>query len=329
MDIDIKDDKEKNSKIGFVIAEDVLPKEERILQDIEVDKITISEENMRKHDLEKDMDSLAEDIKKIGLSQPIEVRRKSVDIEGGGNGGTEYRYEVVAGFRRFTAAKRLGWTKIKAWIFPDVVVSSDEVEEGKKKGKTEEEIRKDKERMHDLVASFGENINRLDADPRDRARQILQLVDIFDGDWIILSEILNRSVRILKEWSEYAQIPEKIKEMVAEKKIGQGYAKELVKYSEVDPNELVKIAEKIGSLSGSGSKDRKDAIIGYIRKEPKSTADDIDKKLGEGELIINIKFDVRVARAIKELSDRRGEEPKEFIRGIIKSYLESKGVFEP
>jgi hypothetical protein len=153
----------------------------------------------------------------------------------------------------------------------------------------------------------------------------MQLLDEHDGDWIILSEILNRSVVTLRNWSSYGYIPEKIQEMVTEKKLGQGYARELVRFSEVEPEEMVKIGEKLGSTQETS---RKNTIINAIRSKPKITAEEIDKKLEESEedLAINIVFKSRLAKVIKEECNRRSEGPSQLVISIIREYLDSKGL---
>jgi ParB family chromosome partitioning protein len=288
-------EKQKNT-ITMVDEKDVTVVEQtedkRELRDIELDKISVSSVNVRITNVDKEVDSLAQDMKRNGLRQPIEVRRV-------GDGDF---YEVVAGQRRFLSARMLGWKKIRAFI-----------------------LSKETLVKNDRILSLSENINRLDIDPKDRAMAIMQLLDEHDGDWIILSEILNRSVVTLRNWSSYGYIPEKIQEMVTEKKLGQGYARELVRFSEVEPEEMVKIGEKLGSTQETS---RKNTIINAIRSKPKITAEEIDKKLEESEedLAINIVFKSRLAKVIKEECNRRSEGPSQLVISIIREYLDSKGL---
>ena len=288
-------EKQKNT-ITMVDEKDVTVVEQtedkRELRDIELDKISVSSVNVRITNVDKEVDSLAQDMKRNGLRQPIEVRRV-------GDGDF---YEVVAGQRRFLSARMLGWKKIRAFI-----------------------LSKETLVKNDRILSLSENINRLDIDPKDRAMAIMQLLDEHDGDWIILSEILNRSVVTLRNWSSYGYIPEKIQEMVTEKKLGQGYARELVRFSEVEPEEMVKIAEKIGSTPETS---RKNAIINSVRSRPKSTVEEISKKLEESEedISINLVFKARLAKAIKDEGNRRAENPSQLIISIIREYLDNKGL---
>ncbi len=74
------------------------------VRDIDVDKINIIE-NVRQRDIEKSVASLMESIKQHGLLQPIGVS----PIRGG-------KYDLVLGFRRLTAFKKLGFKFIPAVV---------------------------------------------------------------------------------------------------------------------------------------------------------------------------------------------------------------------
>ena len=288
--------KTEKKTITMVDKEDVQIVEQvedkRELKDIDVDKLTVSKANVRITNVDKDVETTAADMKRLGLRQPIEVRRV---------GDSDF-YEIVDGQRRWLAAKLLGWKTIRSFVLSG------------------ESSMKD-----DTVISLSADINKVGVDPKDRAIAIDKLLEQYNGDWILLSEILNRSVVTLQKWAAYNYIPEKIQEMVTEKKLGQGYARELVRFSEVEPEELVKIAEKIGSTSETT---RKNAIINTIRSKPKITLEEIDKKLEESEedLAINIVFKSRLAKVIKEEGNRRSEGPSQLVISIIREYLDSKGL---
>ena len=290
-----KNGKTKNT-IVMVDKEDVKVVEQtedkRELKDIELDKLTVSEANVRKTNVDKDVETTAADMKRLGLRQPIEVRRV---------GDSDF-YEVIDGQRRMLAAKLLGWKTIRAFVLSGEFSMKD-----------------------DTVISLSADINKVGVDPKDRAIAIDKLLENYDGDWILLSEILNRSVATLQKWSSYNYIPEKIQEMVTGKKLGQGLARELVRFSEVEPEELVKIAEKIGSTQETS---RKNAIINSVRSKPKITAEEISKKLEESEedLAINIVFKSRLAKVIKEEGNRRSEDPSQLVISIIREYLDGKGL---
>ena len=73
------------------------------LEDINILDIMTSRHELRSYTLNHN--ELADSIKKIGLLQPIVVRTNSSD-----------KFEVVAGNRRLTACKKLGWRKIACHV---------------------------------------------------------------------------------------------------------------------------------------------------------------------------------------------------------------------
>lgn len=82
----------------------MLYKKENKLMNIETDKIYPNPYQPRKSFNENEIDKLSESIKENGLLQPITVRRQ-------GN-----RYILIAGERRLRAAKKAGFTEIKAIV---------------------------------------------------------------------------------------------------------------------------------------------------------------------------------------------------------------------
>ncbi len=277
--------------------------DKRELKEIELDKLEISDANVRKLNAEKETESLAETMRREGLHHPIEVRW-NVEKE---------KFEVINGQRRTIAARKLGWTKIKAFILPETMPKNE-----------------------DIIRSLSENINRLDIDPRDRANAIRKILDMYNGDWLIISDILNRSVAELKKWEEYGNIPEEIKEMVTQKKLTQGAARDLAKFSKTDPAELVNIARQISEVEkNKDGKEKRVKIIEYIKRKPETSTEEIYEKFiattkieEELPLSVNVEFNPRLARAIKNISEKRNESPKQFITSVTREWLEGKGLLQ-
>lgn len=278
-------------------------KDNRELRDIPVDSIKVSKSNVRVTDANKEVEILAQDMRRHGLRQPIEVRRVKIS-------GNEELFDVVTGQRRMLAARMLNWKTIKAFVLSDSLLENDK------------------------LLSLSENINRVDIDPKDRAVAVLELLEEYNNDWVLLSEILNRSVATLQYWVSFCKIPEKIQVMVSGsgkdgKKLGDGYARKLARYSEVEPEEMVKIAETIVAIPYQ-DKPSKEAVIAAIKENPKITAKEIEQRLEEIEedLAISIIFKARIAKIIKKEGERRFEEPTQFIKSVIREYLESRGLLK-
>jgi len=72
-----------------------------VLKEIPLSEIVTGKTNVRVHNVEKDIEELAEHISVNGLLEPIIVFQNKSG-----------KYEILAGQRRFTAIKSLGWDKI-------------------------------------------------------------------------------------------------------------------------------------------------------------------------------------------------------------------------
>lgn len=121
----------------------VRPVEDRIVYEIELDRITASGRNPRE-DL-GDVDELADNIEAFDLLQPVVVRRLGAD-----------RYELIAGHRRFAAVEKLGRTKIAAVV-------------------------RDVDQDLAYLMTLAENLSRVDLTPAEEAAGLAVLVR--EHDW--------------------------------------------------------------------------------------------------------------------------------------------------
>ena len=85
-----------------------MPQADRMLEDIEVDKIIPNPNQPRRIFDEEALEELAKSIQQVGLIQPLTVR-KNGDI-----------YELVAGERRLRAVKKLGYNTVPCIVQNDV-----------------------------------------------------------------------------------------------------------------------------------------------------------------------------------------------------------------
>jgi ParB family chromosome partitioning protein len=102
---------------------------------------------------EGDLKTLAEDMKRNGLINPVTVHAKPAHENPAAMIPGDIRYIIIAGRRRVAAAKLLGWTEIEARV-----LSGDETE-----------------RADEIAAS--ENINRLAMHPLDEAALFQKIIE--------------------------------------------------------------------------------------------------------------------------------------------------------
>ena len=150
----------KNTKPKDKIVDDVLS--------IKIDQIKVNEDNARKTFNQESIDSLGESIKLYGVLQPLVLIKR------------EDHYEIVAGERRFRAAKSVGLKEVPA-IIKDL-------------------SKKDKD-----MVSMVENIQREDLNPYEEAQAYNNIMKDYKMTQAELSELLGKSrtyianmVRLLK-----------------------------------------------------------------------------------------------------------------------------------
>ncbi|MDQ6674548.1 MAG: ParB/RepB/Spo0J family partition protein [Chloroflexota bacterium] len=112
------------------------PVDDRLVHSLPTSSIRPSSRNPR-HRL--DVDELAESLRAHGMLQPIVVRRRGAG------------YELIAGHRRYEAAKRLGWSEIAAMV----------------RDETDEQA---------YILTLVENLQREDLEPKEEAAALEVLV---------------------------------------------------------------------------------------------------------------------------------------------------------
>jgi len=180
-------------------------KQKEGLFDIYLADIQSNPQNPRKNFDEESLKILAQNIKRIGLIQPITVQKLSAS-----------KYQIITGERRFRAVKLAGFTKIPAFV----------------KKVTERE---------NVIMSLVENIQRENLDVIEEAehynllRDTMKLAEIADVIGKSRSSI-NNKVRLLS-------LPGEIKSQLSDGLLSEGHVRPLLSIQNNDHK--VKLAKKI------------------------------------------------------------------------------------
>jgi len=150
---------------------------------------------MRTHIDEDKLNELADSIKRLGLIQPITLRKVGK------------RFEVVAGHRRFKATKIAGMPVIRSIVSKIDESTADDV------------------KIH-------ENLFREDVNPVDEARFICGLIDKYGYTPQELSKKVNKTVQYLRTRYELLEYPDYLIEAVEDGKVGLGAASWLAKITD-------------------------------------------------------------------------------------------------
>ena len=140
---------------------------------------------------EQDLDELTESIKANGIIQPVVVRPKGSD------------YELIAGERRFRAAKRASLTEIPALV----------------RQATDEQL-------HEWA--LVENIHRVDLNPIERARAYREYVDCFSLTQAQATERLGEDRSVVANYLRLLDLPQAIKQMLADGSLSMGHARAIL-----------------------------------------------------------------------------------------------------
>ena len=146
------------------------------------------------------LEELAASIKANGVIQPIVVRPLPV---GGAAGASAAKYEIVAGERRWQAAKLAGLTDI-----PTIV-------------------RELSDRQAVAVALI-ENIQREDLTPAEEARALQRLIVEFQLTHEAVGQAVGRSRAAVSNLIRLLDLPEKVVALIDAKQLAMGHARALL-----------------------------------------------------------------------------------------------------
>ena len=148
----------------------------------------------RKNFDEENLIDLTNSIKERGVIQPIIVRKSDTDNS---------KYEIIAGERRWLAARKAGLHDI-----PVVV--------------TEADI------LKSLEFAIVENVQRHDLNPLEEAQGYKRLIDEFSYDQEKVSKFIGKSRSYITNALRLLNLPSEVLRLIEEKKITSGHAKILV-----------------------------------------------------------------------------------------------------
>jgi ParB family chromosome partitioning protein len=162
------------------------------LREVPVGSIAPNPLQPRRYFDEESLASLTASVAELGVLQPILVR----DL------GDE-RYELIAGERRWRAAKRAGLPSI-----PVVVRAVDDV--------------------LSLEQALVENLHREDLNPLEEAAAYQQLMEDFDLTQELVAQKVGKSRSAVANTLRLFQLPPSIQRLVAENQLAAGHAKALL-----------------------------------------------------------------------------------------------------
>ncbi len=178
--------------LGALLPNEAGTDAESVLQEVPVSDIEPNRHQPRRHFDEEALGSLTASVRQLGVLQPVLVRA----LEGG-------RFELIAGERRWRAAKRAGLQTIAAVVRS----ASDDAS---------------------LEQALVENLHRQDLNPLEEGAAYSQLIEDFGLTHEDLSRRVGKSRSAITNTLRLFQLPPGIQKLVAEGQLSAGHARALL-----------------------------------------------------------------------------------------------------
>ena len=194
--------------------------------DLEIDKIEVNPFQPRTHFNEEAIEELAESIKTLGIIQPVTVRKLGRN-----------RYQLVAGERRYRAAKSLNFDSVPAFV----------------------RIANDQET---LEMALVENIQRRDLDPIEIALSYQRLIDEIQLTQNQLSERVGKKRSTVANYMRLLKLDPIVQTGIRDGFLSMGHGRALINLEESEKQ--LEIYEKI--IARSLSVRETELLVQKIRK---------------------------------------------------------------
>lgn len=192
--------------LGALIPSDVTDDPDATFQTVAVSSIHANKYQPREHFDEETLDALTNSVRELGVLQPLLVRK---DGEG---------YELIAGERRWRAAKRAGLQDV-----PVIVRAADNTAS--------------------LEQALVENLHRQDLNALEEAAAYQQLVDEFDFTQAKIAKRVGKSRSAVANILRLLALPTGVQRFVSDGRLSAGHARALLSLD--DEAQQVAIAERV------------------------------------------------------------------------------------
>lgn len=192
--------------LGALIPSDVSDDPDATFQTVSVSAIHANKYQPREHFDEETLDSLTNSVRELGVLQPLLVRKD-------GDG-----YELIAGERRWRAAKRAGLQDV-----PVIVRAADDTAS--------------------LEQALVENLHRQDLNALEEAAAYQQLVDEFDFTQAKVAKRVGKSRSAVANILRLLALPIAVQRYVSDGRLSAGHARALLSLE--DESEQIALADRV------------------------------------------------------------------------------------
>ncbi len=207
------DSPEAQSPAGTALQQsDAGSTRKELLVQISLDEIKPNPYQPRSEWKEEELEELAESIQANGIIQPVILRKNTT------------HYEIVAGERRFRAAKMVGLDKIPAVI----------------RQASDEQM---------LELALVENIHRSNLNPIERAKAYKNYIQNFSISQTEAAERLGENRSVIANHLRLLDLPQEVKKMLTGERLSMGHARALLSLPDDDLRKKLANRAMAGRLS--------------------------------------------------------------------------------
>lgn len=226
------------------------------------EQVRVSPFQPRRHFSDEELEELATSIRAVGLIHPPVVRKIL-------NGERVLYYELIAGERRWRAAKMAGLEKLSVLV-------------------------RDSNDEHAAKSTLIENVQRVNLDPMEMAEAFQKLISVFRMTQEEVAEKVGKKRSTVANYLRLLALPESIQEALSKKTISMGHAKAILSLDSPELQNLLSesIAQKQLTVRDAEKESRK-----LTRKKKKKGGDPHLEEIGsELQSRFGTKVEIKGAR---------------------------------
>lgn len=260
---------------------------------IPLDKITISESNVRKTKQRVGLEALKTSISQLGLIHPIIVIE---DLDSPG------RFKLIVGQRRYYAFEELGKERIPALIIKAVNATTEE------------------------VASFVENIHRRKLSYSDTIRICVKLFDDAMGDEFTKIKNISRLVGIhpstVSKYLSYRLVPKEVRTLVTDNKMSAKLAYRITSVFWPNTEKIIAIAKRVTRMT----RPEWERALDIGEKSPDASIEDIIEEAKKPRTIYELKIplSLETRNHLFGIAEERNIDIINLVKNLIEDFLESE-----
>jgi ParB family chromosome partitioning protein len=263
------------------------------IYEIPLSQIVISDDNVRLHDPDRDIEELAASIAKHGLLQPVVLLGRL----------GKPPYELISGQRRFLAHKKYLKVKTIRAVFAGPLNKTQAV-----------------------VRSLVENLQRTDLEYVDAARAITGLYRKFGKDERQVQRETGLPIRRIRDYILIeAQATPRMKKLMKEKKVSTTDVKRCLRAAQNNLRKAEQLLDLIIEYQPTAHQKRR--IVQYGQKgksvPAKQIFEDAMKPHVEESIVISLSEPIRAA--LVDATKAMSMEPEELASHVLGSWLRSQG----